>query len=292
MSAPANLVTQKPLALKLVALLSTVRWYNILLTIIAQYLSAYAILLHSGQSGTQLLTDIKLHAIVLASIFSIASGFIINNFYDFEKDLINRPHLTLFNRIISKSTTLNLYIIFNLLSILIAFSASIKIGIFFCCFILALWIYSHKLQRMPFIKEFAASILSVTSFFAIVLHFYKFYSFIFIYGVFFMSLVYSRELIKQFQNYNGDKAINITSIPVMLGLEKAHYFSLFIMALSFFCGLSILAFYGLNQGNYYLIICLAFIILNIYLLKLQKFAGINLIYKVLIVLGILNILLI
>lgn len=281
---------QKPLGLKLVALLSTVRWYNILLTIIAQYLSAYAIVTHSGRTLFSLITDLKLHAIVLASVFSIAAGFIINNFYDFEKDLINRPRLTLFNRIISKNTTLNLYILFNIISVIIAFSASLKIGIFFCVFILSLWIYSHKLQKMPFIKEFAASILSVTSFFAIVLHFYKFYSFIFIYGVFFMSLVYSRELIKQFQNYKGDMVIHITSIPVMLGIEKAHYFSLFIMVLSGFCGVSILSFYGLSTGNYYLVICLLSILANIYLLKLEKYGTINFIYKTLIVLGIVNIL--
>jgi 4-hydroxybenzoate polyprenyltransferase len=291
MDSTAKLVIKKPLALKLIALLSTVRWYNILLTILAQYLSAYAIMSHTGQPLINLVYDLKLHAIVLASVFSIAAGFIINNFYDFEKDLINRPRVTLFNRIISKRTTLNLYIIFNLMALLIAFSASFKIGIFFVFFTLALWIYSHKLQKMPFIKELAASILSVTSFFAIVLHFYKFYSFIFVYGVFFMSLVYSREIIKQFQNYKGDKAINISSIPVMLGLEKAHYFSIFIMALSFLCGLSVLLIYGLTIGNYYLLICLLCIAFNMYLLTLEKFTLINLVYKVIIVLGILNILL-
>src|SRR6478672_11571496 len=100
----ANPVTQRPLALKLVALLSTIRWYNILLTVFAQYLSAYTIMLHAKMPLFQLITDYKLHAIVLASVFSISGGFIINNFYDYEKDLINRPHLTIFTRIISKKT--------------------------------------------------------------------------------------------------------------------------------------------------------------------------------------------
>ena len=290
MAETAKIVGHKTLALKWIALLSTVRWYNILLTVLAQYISAYSIVEHSGSNAWKLVYDFKLHAIVIASVFSIAAGFIINNFYDFEKDLINRPHTTLFNRIISKKTTLNLYILFNLLSILIAFSASLKIGIFFCGFILALWVYSHKLQKMPFIKEFAASILSVTSFFAIVLHFYKFYDFIFIYGVFFMSLIYSRELIKQFENYTGDMAIHITSIPVMLGIEKAHYFSLFIMALSFLCGLSIVGFYGFKDGNYYIIACIIIIILNMALMKHQKFKTINFIYKTMLVGGVINIL--
>ena len=105
-----------------------------------------------------------------------------------------------------------------------------------------------------------------------------------------MSLIYSRELIKQFENYTGDMAIHITSIPVMLGIEKAHYFSLFIMALSFLFGLSIVGFYGFKDGNYYIIACLVIIILNMTLMKYQKFKTINIIYKIMLVGGIVNIL--
>ncbi len=249
-------------------------------------------MLHAKMPLYQLVTDYKLHAIVLASVFSIAGGFIINNFYDYEKDLINRPHLTIFTRIISKKTTLNLYILFNILTILVALSASLKIGLFFLIFISALWIYSHKLQKMPFIKEFAASVLSITSFFAIVLHYNRFYNFIFIYGVFFMSLVYSRELIKQFMNYNGDKAINISSIPVLLGIDKAIYFSNFIMVLSIFCGLSIVSIFGWSTGSYFLILALITIAINLVLLQKHQYKLINTLYKVLIVLGIANILLV
>lgn len=292
MTGLANPVNQRPLALKAVALLSAIRWYNILLTVFAQYLSAYTIMQHSGMSFYHMLTDYKLHAIVLASVFSIAGGFIINNFYDFEKDLINRPYATLFNRIISKRTTLNLYIAFNLIALLIALSASVKIGFFFFLFTMALWFYSHKLQKLPFIKEFAASILSVASFFAIVLHYNRFYNFIFIYGVFFMSLVYTRELIKQFMNYTGDKASNISSIPVLLGIEKATYFSMFMMVISAFCGLCILFVFGFGRGNYFLMTAVAAIVINIALLPKQQYRTINTVYKILIVLGIINILMV
>ena len=292
MHANANSEGKNQLAFKLIALLYTVRWYNILLTVLAQYLFAYVIITHSGGTYKDLIVDIKLHAIVLASIFSIAAGFIINNFYDFEKDLINRPKETLFNRIISKNTTLNMYFLFNILAVLVALSASYKICIFFILFIFSLWFYSHKIQKIPFVKEFAASLLSVTSFFSIILHFNKFYAFIFIFGVFFMSLVYSRELIKQFTNYNGDIALNNTSIPVLLGFEKAKYFSVFILMLSFLSGFSILVFYGLNLENYFIFISLICILFNLFLLKRNQFKTINLIYKVLIIFGIFNLLLV
>jgi 4-hydroxybenzoate polyprenyltransferase len=283
-------VNKNSLAIKFIALLSIVRWYNILLTIIAQYLSAYVLLQHEGISVWNIVSDWKLHAIVLASVFSIAAGSIINNFYDFEKDLINRPVTTLFNDMVKRQTTLNFYLLFNTIAILVAFSASLKIGIFFLLFIMALWIYSHKIRRLPFIKEFAASILSITSFFAVLLHFSGFYPFVFIYGAFFMSLVYCRELVKQFINFTGDKAVNIQSLPVSLGFDKARSFTVFMMILSFLAGSGILFYYGLHRGNLFIQAALVGVMGCIALMQNKQFKLINTIYKIFIVLGILNIL--
>lgn len=290
MSGSLQTPVKKPLAIKFIALLSIVRWYNILLTVIAQYLSAYVLMKDMENTSWLLITDLKLHAIVIASVFSIAGGFIINNFYDFEKDLINRPEATLFNKWISKQSTLNFYIIFNIISILVAFSASLKIGLFFTGFIAALWIYSHKLQRMPFIKELAASVLSITCFFAVLLHYSKFYPYIFIYGAFYISLVYSRELVKQFINYTGDLVLNIQSMPVSLGVEKAKSFSVFIMLLSFLGGLGILFHDGLLIRNYFIVLTLSMILIIMLLMQNGNFKIVNTIYKVLLVGGIINIL--
>lgn len=281
---------KRPLAIKLIALLSIVRWYNILLTAIAQYLSAWVLMRSMPDAASVLISDFKLHAIVLASVFSIASGFIINNFYDFEKDLINRPGNTLFNKWISKRSTLNFYITFNLISLLVAYSASVKIGLFFTGFIAALWVYSHKLQKLPFIKELAASVLSITCFFAVLLHYSRFYPYIFIYGAYYISLVYSRELVKQFINYNGDLALNIQSLPVSLGIDKAASFLGFVMLLSVLGGSGILLLNGLMPGNYFIAAAVLLTLLSMYLLQRGQYHLINTLYKMLLVAGIFNIL--
>jgi len=285
-------VNKSSLALKFIALLSIVRWYNILLTVLAQYLSAYVLMQHDGISVWAMLADLKLHAIVMASIFCIAGGYIINNFYDFEKDLINRPDSTLFNDLLQRNTTLNFYILFNIIASVIAFSASLKIGIFFLVFMISLWIYSHKIQRIPFVKEFVASILSIACFFAVMLHFSRFYPYAFIYGAFFMTLVYCRELVKQFINFTGDKALNIQSLPVSLGVDKAKSFTVFMMVLSLLAGLSILLYFGLEPGNYFILLAILVLAYCIAMMQRNRFKSINNIYKILIVLGIFNILLV
>lgn len=288
-SGPSPHTEKRPVAIKLIALLSIVRWYNILLTVFAQYLSAYVLMRGMPGSLTLLISDFKLHAIVVASIFSIASGFIINNFYDYEKDLINRPGNTLFNKWISKKSTLNFYILFNVISLLIAFSASFKIGLFFLAFIAALWIYSHKLQKLAFIKELAASVLSITCFFAVLMHYSRFYPFIFIYGAFYISLVYSRELVKQFINYTGDVALGIQSLPVTLGTDKAKSFLGFILLLSMLGGIGIVLHDGMLTRNYFILGAIALSGVSLYLLQKSAYKTINTLFKVLLVAGILNI---
>ena len=75
---------------KFFSLLSVVRGYNILILVAAQYLAA--IFIFSPEASLRdVLLDFNLFFIVLATICVIAAGYIINNFYDAEKDRINRP---------------------------------------------------------------------------------------------------------------------------------------------------------------------------------------------------------
>jgi 4-hydroxybenzoate polyprenyltransferase len=77
---------------------SVVRGYNILVIVIAQYLTAIYILAHDKPLG-EVLFDVKLLMLVLASATTIAAGYIINNFYDSEKDRINRPNKSQLDRL-------------------------------------------------------------------------------------------------------------------------------------------------------------------------------------------------
>lgn len=284
-------VRLSPQIFRIIALLSTIRWYNILLIVFSQYLSAFVLMRDVPATLHELIYDFKLHGIVLSSVFSIAGGFIINNYYDFERDLINRPEVTLLNRTISNKTLLNMYILFNSISLTIAFMSSFKIGVFFFCFVTALWVYSHKLRHMAFIKELSASALSVACFFAVLLHFSKYYPFIFIYGAFYMGIVYSREIVKQFINYNGDTALGIQSLPVSMGWAQARSFLGFVMVLTFAGGLGIVLHDGLLHRNWFILLALLTLVVNGYLMRQNRFGAMNNVFKIVLVLGIVNILL-
>ena len=66
---------------KFLSLLSVVRGYNIALIVLAQYLAAIFIF-SPEQSLKNVIFNLDLYFLVLATICVIAAGYIINNFYD------------------------------------------------------------------------------------------------------------------------------------------------------------------------------------------------------------------
>jgi len=102
---------QKHVLLKFFSMFSVVRGYNILIIVIAQYLTSIYILAYDKPLG-QVVFDLNLLMLVLASSVTIAAGYIINSFYDFEKDLINRPQKSMLDRLVGpKHKTLFLFYI-------------------------------------------------------------------------------------------------------------------------------------------------------------------------------------
>lgn len=76
---------QKHILLKFFSMFSVVRGYNILIVVVAQYLTSIYILAYDKPLKS-VVFDLNLLILVLASAATIAGGYIINNFYDSEKD--------------------------------------------------------------------------------------------------------------------------------------------------------------------------------------------------------------
>lgn len=219
---------QKFLLLKVFSLFSVIRGYNILIIVIAQYLSSIYIFVPE-LPVREVLFDLNLLMLVLASSTAIASGYIINNFYDSEKDLINRPRKTMLDKLISQRTKLSVYFILNFLSVVFASYVSFKAVLFFSVYIFFLWFYSHKLKKYPFIGNFTASILAIVPFFAVFVHYANFDMVIFVHASFLFLIIAMRELVKDLENLKGDLTHGYNTIPVVYG-EKVSKIMLTILS--------------------------------------------------------------
>ena len=203
--------------MKIISLFSVVRGYNIPVIVLAQYLSAIFILAPENKRALSILLDPNLFFIVLVSSLTIASGYIINNFYDSKKDLINRPNKSQLDRLVSQKTKLNVYFTLNFIVFLLAFFVSARAVLFFSVYIFLIWFYSHKLKKIVVIGNLTASFLAVLPFFAILLYYKNLYPQIFAHATFLFLLILIREMIKDLENIKGDIANDYQTIPVIYG---------------------------------------------------------------------------
>ena len=210
----------KHLLLKIVTMFSVIRGYNIPIIALAQYLSAIFILAPEKRALSVLL-DFNLFIIVIVSSLTIASGYIINNFYDSEKDLINRPNISQLDRLVSQKTKLKVYFTVNFIVFLLSFFVSFRAVLFFSAYIFLIWFYSHKLKKMAIVGNMTAAFLAVLPFFAIFLYYKNTYPQIFAHANFLFLLLIIREIIKDLENIKGDIANDYQTIPVMFGESTA-----------------------------------------------------------------------
>ena len=206
----------KLLLMKILSLFSVIRGYNIPIIALAQYLSAIFILAPEKRA-LSVIFDFDLFILVLASSLTIASGYIINNFYDSKKDLINRPYKSKLDRLVSQNTKLQVYFGLNFFVATIALFVSFRAVLFFSVYIFLIWFYSHKIKKYPIIGNLMAAFLAVLPFFGILLYYKNFYEVIFFHATFLFLLLLIREMIKDLENIKGDLANNYQTIPIVYG---------------------------------------------------------------------------
>jgi len=281
--------------MKVLSMFSVVRGYNIPIIALAQYLSAIFILAPE-EGALNVILDLNLFLIVLASSLTIASGYIINNFYDAQKDLINRPKKSMLDRLVSQATKLKVYFALNFTVVVLALIVSWKAGVFFSMYIFLIWFYSHKLKKYPIIGNLTAALLAVLPFFGILMYFKNFYQVIFAHATFLFLLLLIREIIKDLENIRGDIVADYQTIPVRYGEKTA---KATVMGLTFLTVIPVyllVAVYDVGYMDMYfyggMIVILYFLTL-LWKSETQKdFLKLHNLLKLLIVAGVLSIVLI
>lgn len=257
----------KLLLMKIASLFSVIRGFNIPVIALAQYLSAIFILAPEKRALSVIL-DFNLFILVLASSLTIASGYIINSFYDSKKDLINRPNKSRLDRLVSQSTKLQVYFGLNFFVATIAFFISFRAVIFFSGYIFLIWFYSHKIKKRPVIGNLLASFLAVLPFFGILLYYKNFYEVIFFHASFLFLLILIREMIKDLENLKGDLVNNYRTIPIVYNENLSKIIISVLLIITTIPVYYLINIYDVGYMDSYFYIC--FIIFIFFALKLWK----------------------
>ena len=257
---------QKSIFFKFLSIFSVVRIYNILIIVLAQYLTSIFIL--SDKKLFDVIFDFNLFLLILCSSLSIASGYIINNFYDQKKDIINKPIKSKIDDVVKKSTKLYFYFILNFVVIFFASIISLRAVIFFSVYIFFLWFYSHKLKRLLFLGNLFYSLLTITPFFAILLYYKNIDLIIAAYALFLFFILLLKDITKDLKNLVGDFTENYQTIPVAFGED----FSRIIISLITFINVILIInlFINFSDGHMNIYYGISLILLLIFTIKLYN----------------------
>ena len=290
--AKQNTKRNAPLYIKLLSLFSVIRGYNILLLVLAQYLASIFIFAPE-KSAKDVIFDLDLYFIVLATISVIASGYIINNFYDSETDKINRPIKSKIDAFVDQRTKLKIYFLLNFIGALFGFMVSWRAGLFFSVYIFLIWFYSHKLKKYPLLGLFVAAILSILPFFAVFVYFKNFSEIIFAHAAFLFFILLIRQLLKDLESLRGDFTQNYQTIPVKYGEQFTTILITLLILLTFNPIYFLLKFEGLGGMRYYFYFSIGFLALFGVFIWFAKntmhYKVMHFLLKVLIALGVLSI---
>ncbi|MDO6601178.1 4-hydroxybenzoate polyprenyltransferase [Arenibacter palladensis] len=285
----------KLLLLKFLSLFSVVRGYNILMIILAQYLASIYILA-PHLPLRKVVFDGNLFVIVLSSALVIAAGYIINNFYDAEKDLINKPRKSMLDRLVSQRTKLTTYFVLNFLSVIFASYVSFKAVVFFSAYIFGIWFYSHKLKKVPFLGNFVSATLAIAPFFAVFVYYKNFDTVIFVHALFLFLLILAREMIKDLENMAGDMAQNYKTIPILYGAKFSKTCIAILIGLTLLPSFLLIEYFDVGYMYLYFIGCIfllmGFLVLLVKSNSKKHYVWLHNILKLIIILGVFSILLI
>lgn len=286
---------QKHILSKFFSLFSVVRGYNILIVVVAQYLASVYIFAHDKPVKT-VVFDVNLLMLVLASSAAIAGGYIINNFYDSEKDLINKPNKTMLDKLVSQNTKLSFYFVLNFSAIIMASYVSFRAVMFFSIYIFGIWFYSHKLKKRPVIGNLTSAILTITPFFAVFTYYKNFDSVIFVHATFLFLIIAIREITKDLENIKGDLALGYHTVPVKYGEKTAKKIISLLVVLTLFPIYLLVYKYEIGFMYYYFYACILLLVLFLIFLWQSKskkhYVILHNVLKLIIGAGVLSILLI
>lgn len=224
------------------ALLSLVRFPNLIIVVLTQCLLYYRILVPAlEQSGIErTLTNHAFIVFVLITVLITAGGYIINDLLDHPIDVINKPEKMIIEQEIEASTAYWLYFSFNLLGYILALYLAFIVAYLPWLFlypaaVTGLYLYSHTLKKRPlwgnllvaFYCAAVAAILllaergSFQQLFDLNPEAARRVSALFLWYIVFAFIVtLYRELIKDLQDEPGDRNQGLRTAPIAWGQKR------------------------------------------------------------------------
>lgn len=227
--------------------LRLIRFPNLVIVALTQLLIYYRILLPNFKSHdlVPILPQEQVWALVLTTLLLTAGGYIINDIFDYEVDIINKASKVVVQKQISVQVATWLYVFFSVSGFMCAVYLAMFVGnkglaALYPLAMGGLFLYSLKLKGMPLLGNlivalFAAGVAWIVPFaeaknMAVLAIEDSTASerIAFLLGAYYVFAFYStflRELVKDIEDIEGDRLAHLKTLPLVLGQKKTKMFA-------------------------------------------------------------------
>ena len=231
-----------------------IRWKNLVIISLSQIFIKFFFIDFFIQKD-QLLNE-NFVILLIVTILIAASGYIVNDIYDYNLDQINKPEKVVLGKFLKSRDAIIIYMMFNCLAIVLSIFLCMKIEqeiyIFvFLLIIYCLWLYSKKLKKYKTIGNILIAFFISLSILNVPLFSYKnilsddrFFVFLIIciFSVLAFLINLKREIIKDIEDIEGDKIHKVKSLPIIFGTKKSKLVTIIIGIILMFAISSIITF--------------------------------------------------
>lgn len=253
--------------------LRLIRPVNLLIIGATMYCLGWYFDLINSATKDSLIFSFEFFLLVISTVIIAAAGNIINDYFDVRADRINRPHRIVVSRHIKRRWAIVLHWLMNFIAFAIAIYLSYVNKTFWYVFIHLLsinllWFYSMQLKRTIVVGNVVIALL--TSLVPVLVgifynqhlnetlqgslypfelinneHYYLYFSIGI--GLFAFVLNWTREIVKDIEDMEGDKVIKARTIPIVLGVRRAKQLALLFLIITVLLSLFLIWGY---QGGY------------------------------------------
>lgn len=240
------------------AFLKLIRIENLIMIAFTQYVLRYfvlrKILLLNGQHLE--MDHLLFFLIVLSTILIAAGGYIINDYFDVKTDLINHPDTVVVDRVIKRRLAIILHLSMTGLGLLLGVFVALKTGylrlvVFHLGAAALLWFYSTDFKKSLLLGNLLVAILSAAvAFMPFVFEMalmnkldpaflqndqrmvFSAMKITLLFSVFAFITSLAREIIKDIEDYKGDKATGGHTMPILWGIRTSKFNAFFLLVIT------------------------------------------------------------
>ncbi len=221
------------------------RYPNLLIIAATLYLIRYFIIFPVLEANgyTPQLSEKNFFLLTITTILIAAAGYVINDYFDRKTDIINRPDKVIIGKIIKRRAAIGIHIILSGIAVLLGFYISYSIGMIWMgiIFILItgiLWFYSTTYKRQVFIGNLVVALLTALVPLMALLFEYPLLNrvygsisqdmgsnfnylaaWVFGFAAFAFLTNLSREIVKDIEDYEGDRIFGRETLPLVIGIK-------------------------------------------------------------------------